>query len=146
MNEWATDTELFHWMMTRIWQLGPAGFRALLWHQGESDVEMTPEEYVEKLSFIIAESKRLAGWEFPWIVAKVSYHNPDAPVHESMRVAHQRLWDLGVAMEGPDTDTLTGDNRDEGGLGIHLSPKGLGAHGRMWSDCVVRYLRQLSDK
>jgi hypothetical protein len=107
---------------------------------------MTPEEYVEKLSAVIAESKRLAGWEFPWIVAKVSYHNTEAPVHESMRIAHQRIWDLGIALEGPDTDVLGGDNRDEGGLGIHFSSKGLGNHGRMWADSVCAYLSKLSDR
>jgi len=145
VNEWATDTELFQWFMTRVWQLGPGGFRGVLWHQGESDVEMASEEYVTKLTDIVATSKRLAGWEFPWIVAKASYHSPEKPAHESMRAAHQRLWDQGVAIEGPDTDTLEGDNRDEGGLGIHFSPKGLGNHGRMWADCVASYLRRLSD-
>ena len=41
------------------------------------------------------------------------------------RAGQKKLWETGVAFEGPDTDTLTGDNRDQGGKGIHFSPKGL---------------------
>ncbi|HLK58969.1 MAG TPA: hypothetical protein VKU00_20515, partial [Chthonomonadaceae bacterium] len=56
------------------------------------------------------------------------------------RDAQKKLWDTGIALEGPDTDTLTGDNRDFDGKGIHFSPKGLHAHGRLWADKVSVYL------
>lgn len=56
------------------------------------------------------------------------------------RAAQKKLWETGVALEGPDTDTLTGDNRDEGGKGIHFSPKGLRAHGKLWAEKVTVYL------
>jgi hypothetical protein len=46
-------------------------------------------------------------------------------------------------MQGPDTDTLTGDNRDMDGKGIHFSPKGLKAHGEMWAEKVSAYLDQV---
>ena len=97
---------------------------------------MTTDEYVERLTKIINESKRQAGWEFPWFVAQVSYHNPEKPKHDNIRDAHKRIWEAGVAMQGPDTDTLGGDNRDFGGKGIHFSPKGLKAHGEMWAEKV----------
>ena len=29
--------ELFEWMQQRILQLGPGGFRMVLWHQGENN-------------------------------------------------------------------------------------------------------------
>ncbi|NPV47918.1 MAG: hypothetical protein HPY69_13235 [Armatimonadetes bacterium] len=140
VNQWAPGDELFQWMMTRIWQLGPGGFRALLWHQGESDVAMPTEDYFAKLAAIIAASQEAAGWHFPWGVAKVSYHNPDNPRFETTRAAHQALWDAGLAFAGPDTDDLTGDHRDMDGLGIHFSPKGLKAHGEMWADCIRAWL------
>ena len=77
VNQWQPDGDLFPWMMTRIHQLGPSGFRAMLWHQGESDVEMPSDEYYAKLSHIIQKSQQQAGWYFPWFVAQASYHNPE---------------------------------------------------------------------
>jgi hypothetical protein len=140
VNQWAPGDELFQWMMARIWQLGPGGFRALLWHQGESDVAMPAEEYCAKLGAIIHASQEVAGWHFPWGVAKVSYHNADSPRFDTMRDAHQALWDAGLAFAGPDTDDLTGEHRDFDGTGIHFSPKGLKVHGELWAGCLRAWL------
>lgn len=139
-NAWQPGSELFNWTMTRVHQLGPQGFRALLWHQGESDVGMSSDEHERKLTNIIRGTQAAAGWDFPWIVAQVSYHNPDKPRFDSTRNAQKVIWDKGIALEGPDTDTLTGDHRDGGGRGIHFSPKGLTAHGQMWAEKTGVYL------
>ena len=40
--------------------------------------------------------------------------NPSSP---SLRAGQKQLWDSGLALQGPDTDTLRGDNRN----GIHFS-------------------------
>ncbi len=144
VNQWQPDGDLFRdWTMTRVHQLGPRGFRALLWHQGEADVYMPSEEYFQKLKNTITASREHAGWEFPWFVAQTSYHNPKNPSFESVRSAQARLWEEGVALEGPDTDTLTGDHRDFDGKGIHFSPKGLKAHGEMWAEVIGEYLDQI---
>ena len=143
VDQWQPEGELFRWMMRRVWQLGPAGFRGLLWHQGESDVEKTAEEYYRKLKRVILESKSQAGWEFPWFVAQASYHDPDHPSFPAPRKAQKRLWDERVALRGPDTDTLVGEHRDFDGLGIHFSPKGLKTHGEMWAERVGEYLEQV---
>jgi len=143
INQWQPDGDLFKWMITRVHQLGPGGFRALLWHQGESDIAMAEDEYYEKLRKTITGSRTQAGWEFPWFVAKASYHNPDKPNFDNIRNAQQRLWDDGIALTGPDTDTLTGDHRDMGGKGIHLSPKGLKVHGQMWARLVGEHLDEV---
>ncbi|MBL8764255.1 MAG: alpha-L-fucosidase [Phycisphaerae bacterium] len=140
INQWQRNGELFEWMMARVRALGPLGFRALLWHQGESDVGMTGDQYAAGLERIILDSREAAGREFPWVVARVSYHNPEKPSFDSTRAGQKALWDRGIALEGPDTDTLTGDHRDGGGRGIHFSPKGLDAHGRMWADKVGVWL------
>ena len=56
------------------------------------------------------------------------------------------MWETKVALEGPDTDALRGDNRDDGGRGIHFSARGLNAHGKLWADKVSAYLdRALAD-
>jgi hypothetical protein len=52
---------------------------------------------------------------------------------------------LGIALEGPDTDTLTGDMRENHhGTGVHLGGEGLRAHGLLWAVKVGPWLeRQL---
>jgi serine/threonine protein kinase len=146
VNQWNPGGELYRWMMTRVRQLGPHGFRGLQWHQGESDVGMPADEYFRKMAALVRASHRDAGWDFPWFVARVSYHNPEHTSFPNTRAAQKRLWDEGVAQEGPDTDLLTGDNRDAGGRGIHFSPKGLRAHGRMWADKVAVYIDRVLDQ
>ncbi len=140
VNQWVPGGELCRWTSARMTQLGPNGFRAVLWHQGESDVGMPAEEYTRKMTALIRETRRAAGWEVPWCVAQVSYHNPNQVSFPNPRAGQKKLWETGVAFEGPDTDALTGDNRDEGGKGIHFSPKGLRAHGKMWAEKVAVYL------
>jgi serine/threonine protein kinase len=146
VNEFQPGGELFKHLMTRIGQLGRNGFRAVLWHQGESDVNMEPDEYARKMGNLIQASKKEAGWDFPWFVAQVSYQNPYNPSFPKVRAGQKKLWDTGVALEGPDTDTLGGDNRDNNGAGIHFSAKGLRAHGKMWADKVGAYLDKVLAK
>ncbi|MBO7393154.1 MAG: hypothetical protein J6U98_03005 [Abditibacteriota bacterium] len=137
---WPERGRMYDLMMKKILWLGPGGFRALLWHQGEADAYNDPAVCYRKMVKLIQTSTEDAGWFFPWFVAKASYHNPDLPIHESIRSVHQKLWDNGIALPGPDTDVLTGDNRDMDGLGVHMSPKGLTAHGKMWAERVSEYL------
>ncbi len=143
---WESDGVLFDGMMKMISALGHGGFRALLWHQGESDAHqtgehaITAEEYRRLLARVIEASRREAGWDFPWFVAQASYHNPRDPFAREIRDAQKSLWLAGLALAGPDTDQLTGDNRQNGGLGVHFSDKGLQAHGRLWAKKVEAWL------
>ena len=147
VTQWKEGDKLFDFMMARVRQFGRNGFRAMLWHQGENDMNTPSAEYQEKLTKIIEASTREAGWEFPWFVAQASYDSPGKPAFANVRDAQKALWDAGIALEGPDTDTLTGDNRDRGGVGIHFSIKGLRAHGQMWCDKVSPWLdRVLKDE
>jgi hypothetical protein len=101
---------------------------------------MGATEYVDKMTRIIRASTQSAGWQFPWFVAQATYHSPSESSFPGIRDAQKRLWDTGVAFEGPDTDALTGDNREHNGAGIHMSGKGERAHGELWSEKVTRYL------
>lgn len=143
VNQWQPGGELFNWTSTRLFQLGKGGFRAVLWHQGESDVAMSSQEYETKMEAIITGLRAGAGWDFPFFVAQVSYHNPENPRFESTRSAQRRLWERQVASPGPDTDVLGGDNRDYEGKGIHFSPKGLKVHGEMWAEKMLAYLKKI---
>jgi hypothetical protein len=145
IDEWQQDAngkhgaELFEWMMARIKALGPNGFRAVLWHQGETDARTkNTEQYARLLKRVISSSRKEAGWEFPWIVAKVSYLNPQLREFPGIRAAFQKLWDSGVALEGPDSDTLGPEFRNAGGRGIHMNQKGLAKLGQMWAEKAAR--------
>jgi serine/threonine protein kinase len=140
ISQWQKGGEYYRWLLTRMTQLGPGGFRAVLWHQGESDVRLAPQEYIKQMTALIEASKKDAAWDFPWLVAQVSYLNPREPSFPALREAQKKLWDTKVALEGPDTDTLTGNNRDDGGKGIHFSGKGQRAHGKLWAEKVGAYL------
>jgi hypothetical protein len=140
IKQWKKDGELFNWTLTRLRQLGPTGFRAVLWHQGESDDQMPATEYAAGLGQIIRDFKQAAGWEFPWFVARASYH-PNKPLNEAgSRGGQKLLWEQKIALEGPDTDLMVGDLRDQDGKGIHFSKKGLAAHGKAWAEKVSPWL------
>ncbi len=134
--QWQPGGHLFEETIRRVHQLGRSGFRALIWHQGESDFQTSSKVYYEHLKSTIEASRKRAGWEFPWLVAQASYHNPEKPAFNQIRDAQARLWNEGIALPGPDTDKLVGDHRDLGGAGTHFSPKGLKAHGELWGQFV----------
>lgn len=144
---WASNGEAFGMLVRRMKQLGPRGFRAVLWHQGESDANqpdpkrsLSGAEYRKYLEQIIRESRKEIGWEAPWFVAQVSYHVPGDEASAEIRAGQKALWDDGVALEGPDSDTLKGDLREGGGKGVHFSGKGQRAHGACWAEKVGDWL------
>ncbi len=144
-----SDGTLFRGLMLRIHQLGPHGFRALLWHQGESDAHQAPAHQIPASTYhkmmitLIHNSRRDAGWDFPWFVAEATYHTPADPRTPELEQAQRSLWQPGLAFAGPNTDTLTGLYRQNNGLGVHMSATGLHAHGRMWADAVSPYLNRV---
>jgi hypothetical protein len=101
---------------------------------------MPAQEYAQKMTVLIQASRQAADWDVPWFVAQVSYHGPAATSFPTTRQGQQMLWEKGTALEGPDTDKLARDNRDNDGQGIHFSAKGLRAHGKMWADKVSVHL------
>ncbi|MFM8272213.1 MAG: hypothetical protein ACKODX_07735, partial [Gemmata sp.] len=85
--------------------------------------------------------------EAPWFVAQVSYHIPGDEGSPDIRSAQASLWKDKVALEGPDSDSLTGELRDNGGKGVHFSGPGLRAHAAKWADKVGPWLeRQAAGK
>jgi hypothetical protein len=141
-----SDGTLFDGMMMRVKQLGVHGFRAVLWHQGESDSHQSPEHeitgetYRRMLEHIIVATRSQAGWKIPWFVAQATYHTPADISCPPIREAQRSLWQSGIAFEGPDTDTLTSSYRQNDGKGTHLNDAGLKAHGQLWAHQVELYL------
>ena len=148
-GEWASKGEAFAMFVARMKQMGPHGFRAVLWHQGESDANqqdptrtLAGKLYREYLELVIRESRRELGWDAPWFVAQVSYHVPGDEASPEIRAAQASLWKDGVALAGPDSDALKGDLRENGGKGVHFSGPGLREHAAHWVEKVAPWLEQ----
>lgn len=152
-NRWECTGELFAHITQAENQLGTNGFRAVLWHQGESDSheapdrQITPAQYRQYLQRVIEASRAAAGWRVPWFVAQASYHKPEDQGSPELRAAQRSLATDGIALAGPNTDTLGPEFRQNNGLGIHFNARGLQQHGRMWADSVASWLEsQLREK
>ncbi len=125
--------------------LGVGGFRAFLWHQGESDAneppdrQITPLQYKQYLERVIGASRLSAGWRVPWFVAQASYHPGDTGSAE-LRAAQKSVVTDGIALAGPNTDELGPEFREKDGKGIHFNAKGLQRHGQLWAEAVSVWL------
>ena len=146
-GEWESKGEAFAMFTGRMKQLGNHGFRAVLWHQGESDANqrdptrtLPGQLYREYLHKVIRESRRAIGWDAPWFVAQVSYHVPGDEASPDIRAAQASLWKDGVALEGPDSDALKGELREANGTGVHFSGPGLREHATRWVEAVAPWL------
>lgn len=146
-GEWASKGEAYAMLVARMKSMGPNGFRAVLWHQGESDANqkdptrtLPGERYREYLEKIIRDSRRDIGWDAPWFVAQASYHVPGDEGSDDIRAAQASLWRDGVALEGPDSDALKGKLRERDGQGVHFSGPGLREHGATWAAKVLPWL------
>jgi hypothetical protein len=142
---WESDGKAYAMLVSRMKSV--PSFRAVLWHQGESDAKqkdptrtLEGEAYARLLTQLIVRSRQDSGRHAPWFVAQVSYHSPADPGSDDLRAAQASLWRSGVALAGPDTDALGGSNRDQGGKGIHFSAQGLKAHAQAWADKVAPWV------
>lgn len=128
---------------------GAMGFRAVLWHQGESDANQKDPSrtlpgnlYKEYLEQLIIASREGIGWQAPWFVAQASYHSPDDPGSAEIRAAQRAVTEVENVFAGPDSDALGGKNRDGDGRGVHFSGEGLRKHAAAWFDRVSPWLDQ----
>ena len=146
-DHYEADGNLFLKLTQPMKTLGVGGFRAVLWHQGESDVgqaregtaadrQITGQQYTEFMEHLIRRSRNAATWPVPWFTAITTYHRETDAHDDEFRAAMQALWHKGLSWPGPDTDTLTGDLR----AGVHFNAKGLRKHGEMWAEKVGSWL------
>ena len=141
-GRWVCTGQAHDMLSKRMQSLGGHGFRAVLWHQGESDSfqepghDITAADYRRMMELVIRTARQRAGWEVPWFTANVSYRSEGQPENAPLRAAQQSLWADGVALEGPDTDKLRREYR----AGVHFNPQGLDAHGKLWAEKVSAWL------
>ncbi len=120
-------------------------FRAVLWQQGESDViaRTTAEKYVANLKTIRETAAKAWGFEPPWLLAKSTLHPTvyNDPAGEGrIRGAIDELVKLPAFRAGPDTDTLTGENRGDAKSRRHFSKIGQQHAAEMWLAVIRREL------
>ncbi len=121
------------------WALGVVGVqgaRAVLWHQGESDARAgtATDVYSASLDTVIRQSRADAGWDLPWIVARVGYlpNTPQAAI-DAVVAGQQRTIDADPSVqEGPTTDDLLGPPWRYDA--VHFNEAGLREHALRWSD------------
>ena len=123
---------LYDGLLQRVKALGD--FRAILWHQGESDAGAgtKAEEYVALFTKLRADLAADSGVQATWIVAHASFV-PQLPAErmDAVRAGQAEIWKKGLALQGPDTDDLLGAMRHSQDH-IHFSKDGLAVHGARW--------------
>ncbi|QEL19189.1 sialate O-acetylesterase [Limnoglobus roseus] len=146
-NAWESKGDIYATFRDRMKALGPNGFRAVLWHQGESDANqkdatrtLSGKLYCEYLEKLIRDTRNDIGWDAPWFVARASYHGPDDEGSADIRDAQASLWRDKLALEGPDSDALKGEWRDARGKDVHFSGPGLREHASKWVEKVVPWV------
>jgi hypothetical protein len=141
VGQWQPDAEeqLYTRLQLALPLVGPNGARAVLWHQGESDTaEGTPTEvYAAGLNRIIAASRRDAGWDVPWGVARVGFlPGQPAGAIDAITAAQDAVIAVDpLVFEGPQTDDLVGPawRYDE----VHFNEAGLREHARRWAERIA---------
>jgi hypothetical protein len=149
---YARHNGLYKWTLNRIKKLGPNGFRAVLWHQGESDsskdafTRTSEAEYYNRLKRLIDDIRTDAGWQVPWFVAQVSVWPIYTPAGDpNIRNAQHRIWGDGIAYEGAHSDDLGLEWRQpatESESRVHFTYEGLAVHGGLWVDRVGDYIEK----
>ncbi|KAF0093750.1 MAG: hypothetical protein E1N59_2580 [Puniceicoccaceae bacterium 5H] len=141
---------LYPWTLYRLGQLGQGGFRAVLWHQGESDSSHEPgvvrtshEDYYHDLKNLIESTRTETAWDIPWFVAQASVWPLDNPNGDpEISGAQQQIWADGIALPGANSDTLGLEFRQPDGSRVHFTPEGLAAHAALWSEILLPYVEQ----
>lgn len=147
---WESKGRIYAGFVARMKSLGPHGFRAVLWHQGESDANQADPTrtlpgplYRDHLERLILDSRRDIGWQAPWFVAQVSYHVPGDEASAEIRDAQAAIWNRGLGFQGPDSDAIKGSLREAGGKGVHFSGAGLRELAARWVEKVGPWLERL---
>lgn len=113
------------------------GFKAALWHQGETDSinAVSAATHSGYLNSIISQSRIDAGWAIPWYIAEVSFHGSSNIAKQEPVAAGQRATVIGdpLTFLGPSTDEL----HLTGGGTLHFNTDGLTRHGQWWVDILT---------
>ena len=140
---WQPNTPNSHYpsLQAAVRSLPTNGFKAVLWHQGESDAQTgTPAvAYAQMLNNVINQSRADAGWSMPWGVAQASYLPGGTYSLECGVNAGQRLvaFNTTNVFRGPRTDDFWQENKVSNLDGIHFNAAGVTDHADQWFNLVL---------
>ncbi|CAI8274758.1 MAG: Alpha-agarase [Euryarchaeota archaeon UBA443] len=134
VDRWVPEqNDLFSRITDALDAVEPSGARAILWHQGESNAGGTSaEDYARMLGEVVLGSREHAGYEIPWIVARVSFVPNGDSVKMGWIIEGQNavIEDDPLTFPGPHTDDLNGTQWRYDT--IHFNEAGLREHGLRW--------------
>lgn len=143
VSQWLPGTTNYDSRLKPALQSFPArGFRAVLWHQGESDAlaSVSTATHASRLNSMIAQSRTDAGWTIPWYLAEASFHPSSNLSQEEPVTAGQRQVVHGdpQVFLGPGTDPFHLEDASGGKLNdsVHFNAAGLFDHARQWRDIL----------
>ncbi|MEO5712327.1 MAG: sialate O-acetylesterase [Luteolibacter sp.] len=143
ISQWIPGTTYYNTLLKpAVQSFGPSGFRAVLWHQGESDsIAVTSATvYASRLNSMVGQSRTDAGWTVPWYVAEASYIGTVSLVAEEPVTAGQRLAIYGDPNMhlGPTTDAFHLEDAAGGKLidVVHFNAAGLNDHATQWRNIL----------
>jgi len=138
VGQWQPGGALYPTLKAAMKTMGPNGFRAVLWHQGETDAAgcTSTDNYARLLRTIITTSRADAGFAVPWGVATASNLTINTPTcKDAVRAGQQQVVRTTPGtFAGPDTDgyRANGWTWDD----THFNDTGLLQHGQAWSAAV----------
>ena len=141
-SQWLPGLDKYANLKAAIQSFPPGGFRAVLWHQGESDsvYSVSADTYASRLNTIIAQSRVDAGWSIPWYVAEASFHPSSLLSQEEPVAAGQRavVYADPLVYFGPTTDAFHLEDANGGKLidAVHFNAAGLADHSDQWRDIL----------
>ncbi|MDH4391459.1 MAG: sialate O-acetylesterase [Aquabacterium sp.] len=139
--QWQPTASLYPRLKSAIQALGQRGFRAVLWHQGETDAYRctSTDAYVALLNTLIKASRDEAGWPVPWGVATASQlPSATAVCKQAIDAAQaQVVANTPGVFAGPNTNGyfaagLTWDR-------VHFNAEGLTTHGQAWVQALGQW-------
>jgi hypothetical protein len=144
VSQWIPGTSNYNNRLKPALQSLPLnGFRAVLWHQGESDsiAGVSAATHASRLNSMISQSRIDAGWNVPWYLAEASFHPNTSLVAEERIAAGQRsVVDTDpLTFLGPSTDEFHLEDAAGGKLvdSVHFNAAGLLDHATQWRDILL---------
>ncbi len=131
IGQWIKDSNYLNEVIDCIKMLGKNKCRAILWHQGESDQNTSPDLYRTTLKESIDYCNKKIGAQIPWLVSCASYHN--GWFSEKIAVSQRSLWDERIVYPGPNSDSLGNEFRYDR---THFNEKGTHELAKMWQKCI----------
>lgn len=130
------------------------GFRAILWHQGETDTEFGTSEntYQFYLKGLIDNTTSLLGRPIPWLISKASYRAKlksdgtcDVPMASSIALAQEKVYNESNTdhiFSGPDTDVIEIPRKNDAFAAcVHFTQAAYPSLAQSWKEKVMNMIQ-----